>query len=221
MIRCDNAGAAAWLAIWRAKFFSLLLLLLPFVQLAGQERDALAEYRNGRYEAAVQICLDEIKQNASNLESYVVICWSLIELKRYEEADSYAARGRAISRYDARIIEAQGEAAFYLGKNVQALMFFQEYISLLPEGQRVASVYYYIGEVNIRLERFRYADIALTTALHYEPQRYTWRARLAYTKEQLGELRAAAALYNEALRQDANFQDARRGYERVLNRLRG
>jgi len=208
--------------------FSLLknyvLLLSFFLLLAGllhaQTRpDALREYRNGNFERAVEICKDEIALNPRNLESHVVICWSLVSLGRYSEALTYARAGRDISRYDVRITESLGEISFYLGQNSEALQYFQEYINLAPEGARIEIVYYFVGEIYIRLGRFRHADIALTTAVHRVPGNAAWWVRLAYARENAGDLLDAAAAYERALSLNSQLNDALRGLERVRQAL--
>jgi tetratricopeptide (TPR) repeat protein len=198
-----------------------LLLLFPFTALAQVRPDALREYRNGNYEAAITICKDEIADNPNNVESHVVICWSLIRLNRYDEARSYAQGGRNLSRYDIRIIEILGEINFYQGRNNESLQFFQEYINLAPEGGRIDVVYYYIGEIYIRLGRFRHADIALSTAVHYVPGNAVWWARLAYARENAGDLQEAVSAYEQALSLNSQLSDARRGLDRTRQSLSG
>jgi tetratricopeptide (TPR) repeat protein len=182
--------------------------------------DALQEYRNGNYERSVAICKDEIAGNRTNLESHVVICWSLIRLGRYREAQSYAEAGQNISRYDVRIIEILGEIAYYEGRNNEALRYFQEYINLAPEGQRIDTVYYLTGEIYIRLGRFHHADIALTTAVHWMPGNAAWWTRLAYARESAEEFTEAVTAYERALSLDPQLADARRGLDRVKQSLR-
>jgi tetratricopeptide (TPR) repeat protein len=180
--------------------------------------DALVEYRNGNYERAVSICINEIAANPANLESHVVICWSLIRLGRYRDAMTYAMAGWNISRYDVRIIEILGELNYYEGRNQEALQYFQEYINLAPEGQRIDMAYYFIGEIYIRLGRFRHADIALSTAVHWVPGNAAWWIRLAYARESAGDLSEALTAYERALSLDSRLADARRGLDRVRRR---
>jgi len=181
--------------------------------------DALREYRNNNYERAVEICKNEIASNPNNLESYVVICWSLINLGRYNEALDNARIGRNISRHDVRITEALGEICYYLGRNNEALQYFQEYVSMAPEGARIEIVYYFLGEIYIRLGRFRHADIALSTAVYRFPGNAVWWTRLAYAQENAGDLYEAAASYEKALSLNSQLNDARRGLERVRQAL--
>ncbi|MDR0589599.1 MAG: tetratricopeptide repeat protein [Spirochaetaceae bacterium] len=188
---------------------------------AQNKPDAVRAYRNGNYEQAVSICLDEIAVNRNNIESYVVICWSLISLNRYGEADVYAQTGRTLSRYDPRLIEILGEINYFQGSNRAALSYFQEYINLAPEGQRIEMVYYFMGEIFIRLGRFRHADIALSTAVHRVPENAAWWTRLAYARENAGDLPEAAVAYERALALDTQLSDARRGLDRIRQTLGG
>jgi tetratricopeptide (TPR) repeat protein len=200
--------------------FSLLFFLLLCAAGAAQTRpDALMEYRNGNYEGAVRICRDEIAANPQNLESHVVICWSLLRLNRYGEALTFARAGRELSRYDARIIEILGEIYYFQGQNSDALQYFQEYINLAPEGQRIEMVYYFIGEIYIRLGRFRHADIALSTAVHWVPGNAAWWTRLAYARENAGDLFEAITAYERALSLNSQLADARRGLDRTRQAL--
>jgi tetratricopeptide (TPR) repeat protein len=202
-----------------AAFFCLLF---PLMNGFSQNRpDALLEYRNGNYEQAVAICRTEIAASPNNLESHVVICWSLLRLGRYDEALGFAQTGRNLSRYDPRIIEILGEIYYYQGRNAEALQFFQEYVNLAPEGQRIETVYYLLGEIFIRLGRFRHADIALSTAVHWVPGNAAWWARLAYARENAGDLSEAVSAYERALSLNSQLSDARRGLDRTRQALGG
>ena len=196
-------------------FFLIFMTALAAVSYAQNRPDALAEYRAGNYERAVQICRTEIDENPQNIEPHVVICWSLLRLNRYDEALRFARAGRALNRYDIRIIEILGEVNYYLGMNNEALQFFQEYISLAPEGQRIELVYFLMGEVFIRQGKYRHADIALTTAVHWLPNSASWWVRLAYTRENAGDHASAIEAYERALSLDPQLTDAQRGVERV------
>ena len=205
----------------RTRVFSLLLFLSAAAVFAQTRPDALREYRVGNYERAVQICLNELAVDPNNLESHVVICWSLVRLNKYDDALRYARNGRNLSRYDARITEILGEIAYYQGRNNEALQYFQEYVNLNSEGQRIETVYYFMGEIYIRQGKFRHADIALSTAVHWMPGNAAWWARLAYARENAGDLHEAIAAYERALSLNSQLTDARRGLERVRQSLPG
>ena len=196
-------------------FFIPVFFVHPQWFFSSQKKSALQEYRNGSYEAAIEISKADIAADPNNLESLVVLCWSLVHLGRYEECRNYALEGRNISRYDPRIIEILGEVYFFQGRNHEALQYFQEYISLAPQGDRLDSVYYYIGEIFIRQGHFRRADIALSTAVYYVPKNAFWWARLAYARENAGEYQSALAAYAEALALNENLGDAQKGRDRV------
>ena len=197
----------------------LFLFFLPVLAFGQNRPDALLEYQRGNYNSAADICRVEIQEDPSNLESYVVLLWSLVKLRRYGEARGFAETAIKLNRYDVRIIEIMGEIDYFQGRNGDALRYFQEYINMAPEGQRIDTVYYYTGEIYIRLGRFRYADIALSTAVHYVPNNAVWWTRLGYAQENAGETRQALDSYEKALSLNNDLADARRGLQRVREAL--
>ena len=204
---------------FRIRYAAVLLLFFADPLFAQTRPDALHEFRIGNFERSVQICRDEIAENPNNLESHVVICWSLIRLGRFSEAQEHALNGRRISRYDVRITQILGEIAYFQGRNNEAIQFFQEYINIAPTGARIDQVYYYLGEIYIRLGRFRHADIALSAAVHWVPGNAAWWTRLAYARENSGDLRESITAYERALSLNPQLADARRGLDRVIQSL--
>jgi len=194
-------------------YFFLFSAFAAFSQ--NRSPDALAEYRAGNYERAIQICRSELEENSTNLESHVVICWSLLRLNRYDEALRFARAGRSLHRYDARITEILGEIYYHQSLNNEALQYFQEYASVASEGTRIDMVYYYMGEIYIRQGKFRRADIALSTAVHWMPGNAAWWVRLAYARENAGDLSSAIEAYEKALSLNSQLTDAQRGLERI------
>ncbi len=197
-------------------FFSVF----PAVLFCQTRPDALKLYNAERYGEAVSVCLSEIEENPKNTDSYVVLCWSLVKSGRCEEAAKWAAEGRKIARYDHRLIEILGEAKYYLGENTEALSLFQEYVSFVPKGSRISTVYYLTGEIYLRLGKYQHADIALSAAVLYERLNAVWWVRLGYAREQAQEYRSALDAYEQALRLDPSAGDAVRGRERVTRNIR-
>lgn len=201
---------------------SFVLAISSFTMFAqtAAKQDALVLYHNGKYKESVQICEQEIKENPNRVESYVVMCWSLVKNKQYAEAEQRATDGLEISPYDLRLIEILGEARYYLGKNAGAMEEFQKYVAGAPEsGSRVGSAYYYMGEIFIRQARYQHADIALSSAVKKEPLLDTWWVRLGYAREMAGNYYEAMNAYDEALRLNSSSLDASRGRERVSAKL--
>jgi len=199
--------------------FIFLMLLLPCIVFSQTKPDALNSYRAGRFSEAIDICLSEILEDASNIESHVVLSWALVEAKRYEEAANWATKGRELSKYDPRLTEILAEAHFYLGNNQRALRLFQEYISYAPNGTRIATVYYFMGEIYLRLAKYRHADMAFSAALQLETMSARWWSRLGYAREMAKEYRYSLEAYRTALGLDPSLQDAARGKDRVQRKL--
>jgi len=206
----------------RAGMVAILSFMFSTPAVWPQARpDAFAEFRRGNLERAVEIGLGELAVNDRNMDSHIVLCWALIGLGRYEEALRFANMARTINRHDPRIIEILGEVYFFLGNNGEALRYFQHSINIAPEGNRVHMAYYFIGEIFIRTGRFRHADIALTTAVHMMPGNANWWTRLAFARENAGDLVQAAMAYERALALNSRLVDAQRGLDRVRVALAG
>jgi tetratricopeptide (TPR) repeat protein len=205
----------------KATFLAALVLAFTLSQaFAQQVPDALQMYRERRFNDAVATCLAEISQDPQNIESYVVLTWSLLALGRYADAERYALTAYNDIRRDPRITETLGEAAFYQGKNNEALRYFQSYVNLLPDGSRIGTVYYFMGEIYLRQEKYNHADISIRTALQYEPRNARWWARLGYIREMAAEWSYAVAAYDQSLAINPDLGDAKTGRDRALARLR-
>jgi tetratricopeptide (TPR) repeat protein len=217
-MRAPKAGRAARAA---AAFLAAALLAASAAAPASaQDRpDALRLYVDGKYDEARRVCLAEIAADRSNVESYVVLSWSLIAMGRYADAENYALKGYALRR-DPRLAETLGETAYFLGRNDAALRNFQNYVGAVPEGGRAGTAYYYIGEIYLRLGRFGHADIAFSTALQFTPGNAKWWGRLGYARERYGDPVHALEAYKRALSLDPRLQDAIDGVDRVNAKLR-
>lgn len=183
--------------------------------------DALAQWRQGNYQRAVEITLEELSDDPRNLNSYTVLGWALLDLGRYREARDYSLEALQVARYDYRILGTLGEAYFQLGDNIRALQYLQEYVQVRPQGSRIDRVYYLMGEVFMRLEEFHRADIAFTTAVFHNPQSPQWWLRLATARERAENLILAEQAYQEALNRSPSLTEAQQGLQRVQQESRG
>jgi tetratricopeptide (TPR) repeat protein len=199
----------------------IMPLLIASVSFSQERPDALKLYREGKYAEAVQVCLDELKELPRNMDSYTVMGWSLLALGRYQEAYEQARGALEIEPYDQRILEVAGEALYYLGKNRDALRYFEQYVSIAPAGKHISNVYYYMGEIYIRLGEYNNADIAISTALHYDDKDARWWSRLGYAREMKKDLQWAREAYENALKLNPNLVEARRGLESVQKKMSG
>ena len=194
----------------------LLSLLLSVSVLYGQDRpDALAMYRNGDYELAIEVCFQELQDLPRSRDSYTVLGWSFLALERYEEALEYGLIAIDIAPNDPRLNEILGETYYYLGNNVEALAYFERYAVIASEGARIDICYYYMGEIFIRLGEFNHADIALSTAVYHSPNSSRWWARLGYAREMAEDYPFSIEAYQRALSLNPGLTDASRGLDRV------
>ena len=201
-------------------FFILFFLFEFFGFSQTSKQDALVLYHNGKYRESVQVCEEELKENPNRVDSYVVMCWSLVKNKQYAEAEERALSGLEVSPYDLRLIEILGEAKYFLGKNTGAMEQFQKYVASAREsGARVGTAYYYMGEIFIRQARYQHADIAFSSAVKKEPMLDSWWVRLGYAREMAGNYYEAVNAYDEALRLNASSIEASRGRDRVNAKL--
>ena len=204
------------------KFSVFLLFVFVFFNpsFSQTKQDALVLYNNGKCREAILVCEAELQENPNRIESYVVMCWSLVKNKQYNEAEIRALDGLKISQYDLRLIEILGEARYYLGKNQAAMEQFERYVANAPEsGSRVGSAYYFMGEIYIRQAKYQHADMAFTAAVKKEPLLDKWWVRLGYAREMAKNYYEAMDAYDEALRLNSSSIDAERGRSRVSAKL--
>lgn len=190
-----------------------------FDAFAQSKPDALVLYKNGRYAEAIAVCEAEIKEKPNNLDSYLVMTWALLAAGQYQKTYDMTAEGRKIAQTDPRLIATQAEACFHLGKNSEALKLFQDYISYAPNGVRIPSSYYFMGEIYLRMAKYRHADISFSVAVTLDSFNSLWWLRLGYAREQTKEYRYSLEAYNKALSLNKNLIDAQKGRERVLQRF--
>ena len=204
------------------KFSVFLLFVFVFFNpsFSQTKQDALVLYNNGKFREAILVCEAELQENPNRIESYVVMCWSLVKNKQYNEAEIRALDGLKISQYDLRLIEILGEARYYLGKKQAAMEQFERYVANAPEsGSRVGSAYYFMGEIYIRQAKYQHADMAFTAAVKKEPLLDKWWVRLGYAREMAKNYYEAMDAYDEALRLNSSSIDAERGRSRVSAKL--
>jgi len=205
------------------KIFGLIFVSLISISsvFAQGKPDARKEWLNGRYARAIEICEDELKANPRSLDSYVVLCWALVDNKQYAEGEQRATAARRIFPDDVRLIEILGEAKYFLDKNAEALELFQLYVARTRESSasRLGRVYFLTGEIYIRQAKYEHADIALSMAVRLEPATGKWWARLGYAREMAKDYRNAIAAYDKALDLNPSFSDAVSGKTRCQSHL--
>ena len=205
----------------RRLLFLAAVLVLPVALFAQDKPDALELYRGGNYLDAIRVCQGTIAEAPKDLDAWVVLGWSQLKLKRYAEALDSATKAEEFSPHEPRLVQIEGEAQYYLGRIDAALVRLEEYVRLLPSGDRIARVYWLMGECYISLRQYQNADIALSTALYHEQGNAAWWTRLGYARELAGTFKQSQQAYVRAMQLDPSLIDAVRGKERVDKKLGG
>jgi tetratricopeptide (TPR) repeat protein len=203
----------------RALFVVLALFFLASASAAAQTAEAQKAYKAGNYEQSVSLCLQSLKANPNDIDAYAILGWSYLKQGNWDGAYTYGAKASVVQRYDHRITEIRGRAAYSLGRNEEALKFFQELITLMPEDTGSGPVFSLIGEIYIRLGQYAHADIALTAAVNYLPTDALLWSRLGYAREAASDYAYAREAYSAALKLNPSLKDAKLGLERVDAKL--
>ncbi|MDR0563243.1 MAG: tetratricopeptide repeat protein [Spirochaetaceae bacterium] len=167
------------------------------------------------YNEAVQLCLDEIARNALNETSYVILTWTLQRQRKYAEVIQWGERGLRVNPNNYPLIEVMGEAYFYLDDYDRALRCMEHYSNSVQQGDRIATSYFFIGEIYRLRKKYFHADIAYTTAVRLEPNLPLWWYRLALVREALREYSGAIEAFERAIRLRPAYQEAQQGLARV------
>jgi tetratricopeptide (TPR) repeat protein len=211
----------------KIRLFSLLLLVFFSYHFRAEAQNpekesALTIYQTGRdmesrnrraeadsyYNEAIRICNEEVARNEATGETYTVISWTLLRQNKYADVGTWGERGLRLYANEYRIIEALGEAWFYLGDYRRSLSFFQRYTNAIPNGERTSIAFFFIGEIYRLTQRYRHADIAYTTAVRLSPNVPLWWYRLALAREGAGDKDQAIEAVQRAIRLDPNYQNA-------------
>lgn len=212
-------------------FFCLILEVVFTSQVFAQSMkpDALSMYNAARkyetagltaeaktaYGNAVTTCQEELQSTPNNIESYVVLCWSLFRLGRYKESERYSLEALKINSKEYRIMENLGETYFYLKNYTDSLKYLEKYVDGLPNGDRSATAYFFIGEIYRIQAKPNCADISYSMAVHKEPNVALWWYRLGSVRESAGYKTGAKTAYERALKLNPSYKEAQSALSRV------
>jgi len=193
-----------------AMFFFLMSALVLPVFSQNERPDAYQLYLDGKYEESISVCKAEIAEQ-SDVVSYYVMGWSLMALHRYN--DAIKEMKVALTRHGKhrKVIHILAEAYYNIGEYEEAETYLGDYIKIAPDGEAIGEVYYYLGEIFLRLKEYQHADIAFTTAVYHEKTRSEWWTRLGYCRQQAKEYQYAILAYKEAIRLNPGDTSAIKG----------
>ena len=219
----------------KTRTLSIFILAVLFSFIAtpdfSQEKvDALKLYRNGRsmessgkmdeakalYQQSIDACTEELKATPNNIESYVVLTWSLLRMARYQETITECNKALKIKSNEYRIIETLAEAQFYVNNYNESLKYFEQYVNAMPaNSERYSTAYFFIGEIYRMQKKWEHADIAYARALQLTPGAALWWYRQGLARENSGNKTGAKDSYTQALKWRPNYPDAAAALKRV------
>jgi len=167
------------------------------------------------YNEAVRISLDDISRNVATRDSYVILIRALRRLNRHAEVISWGRLGMGAFPDEFRLLETMGQSFFFMGDFGQSLAYMERYTHLLPDGDRVALAYFFIGEIFRLTHKYHRADMAYTAALFAAPNMALWWYRLGSVRERVGDREPAMEAYRRAIELNPNLGGARIGLARL------
>lgn len=188
--------------------------------------DAVKMYNNKNYLEAISICLDEIKVTPWKRDPYIVAGWSYIALGRFQEAFDISQQGIERTGADARLAANAEEALvkayenlYNTGKFNEALVKIQTLLSFSPDSGKLPTAYAAMGEIYLKKGNYIYADIAFSYALYNNPHLFEWWVGAGTAREKSGDFRSALSAFTEALKLKPESEEAKRGKDRVRQKI--
>ena len=165
-------------------------------ELEGQGRMAEAV---PHYNEVVRVALDEISRNAATRDTFVLLTRALRRLNRHGEVISWGRQGLQAFPDEHRLTETMGQSFFFMGDLDQSLAYMERYANAMPDGDRIALAYFFMGEILRMTHRYHRADMAYTMAVRIHPNMALWWYRLGSVRERAGDVGPALEAYRRAL----------------------
>lgn len=189
-------------------------------------QDPLKLYNNKNYREAVNVCLEDLKKTPNNRELYVIAGSGYLALGYYQEAYDISKKGIEQSGADERLISNATEALFKIaeelnnsGKTTEALAKLKLFFAFTTSQGRLIQAYALMGDIYFKRGSYVYADLAYSCALYYNPQVYEWWLQAGLAREKNADYRGALAAYLEALKLKPESEEAKRGRDRVRQKI--
>jgi len=189
-------------------------------------QDPLKLYNNKNYREAVNVCLEELKKTPNNRELYIIAGSGYLALGYYQEAYEISKKGIEQVGADERLTSNATEALLKIaeelnnsGKAAEALAKLRLFFALTASQGRLIQAYALMGDIYFKRGSYIYADLAYSYALYFNPQVYEWWLQAGLAREKSADYRGALAAYLEALKLKPESEEAKRGRDRVRQKI--
>jgi len=144
--------------------FTACLLALALTASASSLEEAIRLYKDKNYEQAETLLREARAENPDSAEASYYLGATLVELKKYEEADQYL-EGVAEDKPEARV--ALGKSYMLQEKLDNAMRTLDMAAKALPDN---AEIWLYRGMIHLKRDRFSDAAKQLAKAIELDPK---------------------------------------------------
>lgn len=203
---------------------SLFLIFIALTSFAfAQNKDA--RYYMSKYDAAfddmskrlelIEICREDIKENAANALAYPYLCWAASYYGRNNTVIQYYQKMMStnfsnqnlysttqVDNYKNWVRATTSEAYLRIGNNKRCIEIGEDYLNSIRdynEGFRVGYAYRIMAEAYVNLGELHNAAIAYTSAVYYRPDDVVALRGLADTNFSRGLKADALENYNNLI----------------------
>ncbi len=174
----------------------------PPEQNQEERQDALQLYRNRQYAAAIRVTEQEVTADPQNMDAYTVMGWSLLALRRYDQAIEWMQKARNVNGFDSRIVYILAEAQYALSNFAQMIEEGIRYLRLTPNGSYIDQIHYFMGISYRELGYTKKAEISLSAATYYNDSAASWWEQLGLLRELLDDDTGAIEAFEQSLSLD-------------------
>jgi len=170
----------------------------------------------GDNERALQNAVKAAELLPDDFQANLVVGQILTQLGRNEEALKYLSKAVDLDPSNSFAIRMLATTYYDLGKIEESIATFEKAIAREEDKQVKADLYFNLGVLNMRLERYQEAEDSFMSALDLNPEDAEALVGMAQTFENAEKWSRAEKFYRELITLQPDNPDHYRGMARVL-----